>query len=1180
MKILSLCKQGLQTTLLLLFFLIVGQGVVFGQQSPNAFLWAQAPTSAPNTDFGAAIAQDWISNDYYVAGIFTGTITFGTTTLTSAGDEDIYLVKYDCSGTPVWAVSIGGVYKDNTDLNMVGLSASGDEIFITGSVNLNANVTFNGKSSTSQTVSAISGNGNDIFLAAYTRTGNLNWVRTYGSAGSCQETGISVFGNGGGNVAFTGRFCNTVNFGPNGSSNPIYLTSQGGYDMFVLRAISVFGTFINVVNVTQIGGTQDDMGIDIYSKASGGGDMVFYVSGIYGEGGGTAKVFQPYNNTSAQTLYTTTATNFVGHGAFVGRIDAPLSTLGTWAWFNNIPVTSYAAGATGVSAFLDYDYMDNRIYVAGSFDRNISITDNSAASIALAPSVSGNKDVYTTAFDINGNFIWSSPKAVKLTNTSTSNETVNGINHDFISGGTTYKISGSFNNTSTFNGTTPLSIVSAGGTDIFVAQITETNGNLTDLWRAGESGNEIVGGMDNHIGTNESYITGKFENSTQIGTTHLAGTSQESYFAAVSSDYLRIINTGALVVPGASLSVDPAIVSLYTGYNWFLNGVPLGVTTTSYVPTVKGLYYVEAVSTSCQKPYRSNELFIGENCTQGYKHNYPSNYTFGSNTTISGVNEIFEGVMTVGSGVTVTIRNSNILMRPCSKIIVKGGGRLIIQTSTLFSCQQWKGIEVQKGGIIQSLSNSHINDAVVAVYAITASVQLQQTTFENNKVSVALTKFTSAGALIQDCVFDNMYVAAPYCHIPETDVLYPYITSNNYIDVRYNTANDQIMSNTFTGVASPFAGLLDMHSIYVNESQNTGIETNDFTSWMGYGVYITGSSHLHVSKTNTFTGGEINIGVGIYNSSYIDVLNDNQFTSMENWAIETKNSFKVTIDENNQFNSTRGIYLEKTIPYYVHNNTFNNCSSGVESYVDDFAPVYQTFPPACVISANQFIDGVTGVIVSPKVNPFTCSSSAFNALEPGNVFEYVLISCNNFDNNTYGLVTTELMIDQYMTDDPANTFGGGSRDWDIISYVGMLYNFSGAIPNAGLPNNPVALNGVTINSSTIWSNLFLNPTSTVYADCDYNPNATFPDAKVLSVEENEVKYALYPNPAKDVLTISGIEGKVNYFVSAINGQQIVQGTLQNGASTIDVSNMADGVYVIKLVDEAGKLSVFKFVKAN
>lgn len=64
----------------------------------------------------------------YVIGVFSGTVTFGGTTLTSAGAADVFVAKVSPSGKFVWAVSAGGKGDDFG----LGVTVQGDSLFVVG----------------------------------------------------------------------------------------------------------------------------------------------------------------------------------------------------------------------------------------------------------------------------------------------------------------------------------------------------------------------------------------------------------------------------------------------------------------------------------------------------------------------------------------------------------------------------------------------------------------------------------------------------------------------------------------------------------------------------------------------------------------------------------------------------------------------------------------------------------------------------------------------------------------------------------------------------------------------------------------------------------------------------------------------------------------------------------------
>ena len=155
--------------------------------------WAAA-AGGPGTDVGSAIAVDAAGNSV-VAGHFTGTARFGTNTLTSAGQTDIFLARYNPAGQVLWARRAGGPGFDAA--KGIALDASGN-LYLTGAYEGVAD--FGSTSLTNTTVSSFS----DIFLARYDAAGNLTWARGAGVEFAHDE-GTAVAVDGAGNVLVAGR---------------------------------------------------------------------------------------------------------------------------------------------------------------------------------------------------------------------------------------------------------------------------------------------------------------------------------------------------------------------------------------------------------------------------------------------------------------------------------------------------------------------------------------------------------------------------------------------------------------------------------------------------------------------------------------------------------------------------------------------------------------------------------------------------------------------------------------------------------------------------------------------------------------------------------------------------------------------------------------------------------------
>ncbi|MCB0533195.1 MAG: SBBP repeat-containing protein, partial [Saprospiraceae bacterium] len=197
-----------------------------------------------DTDFGSDIAAD-ASGNVYVTGEFQGTAGFGSQTLTSAGDVDAFVVKYDASGNVLWARS-GGAGNFDTG-NGIAADAAGN-VYVTGYFRGNAGFD-------SQTVSSV-GNS-DVFVAKYDASGNVLWV--VGLGGTNADAGNGITTDAAGNAYVIGDFRGTAGFGSQ------TLTSSGNVDVFIAK----FDASGNVLWANSGGGPNQDNGQSIVAVATG-----------------------------------------------------------------------------------------------------------------------------------------------------------------------------------------------------------------------------------------------------------------------------------------------------------------------------------------------------------------------------------------------------------------------------------------------------------------------------------------------------------------------------------------------------------------------------------------------------------------------------------------------------------------------------------------------------------------------------------------------------------------------------------------------------------------------------------------------------------------------------------------------------------------------------------------------
>jgi len=148
------------------------------EEIETSYNWAvDAEFADSSSSDGNTVVTD-LEGNIFVVGCFIGKVKFGTTQLTSS-QRNIFLAKYDPLGNVLWAKNIGG----NQCENSIALDSTGN-IYITGY--FEGTAYFDG-------VSLVSNSGSeDIFIAKYTRDGNLIWVQKAGGNGINVATSIAT----------------------------------------------------------------------------------------------------------------------------------------------------------------------------------------------------------------------------------------------------------------------------------------------------------------------------------------------------------------------------------------------------------------------------------------------------------------------------------------------------------------------------------------------------------------------------------------------------------------------------------------------------------------------------------------------------------------------------------------------------------------------------------------------------------------------------------------------------------------------------------------------------------------------------------------------------------------------------------------------------------------------------
>lgn len=214
-----------------------------------------------NAPFGMKVDA---AGNVYSTGFFQGVDQdfnpgAGTAPLSSNGNLEVFVAKYNTNGQYQWAFAIGGSGADvGRDIEIDNLG----NVYVAGDFE-GTNIDFNPSPSAAALLTA---NNHDVFIAKYNSAGQYQWAKRFGAGGYDISWSLTFANN---HLFITGNFQNTINFDPAGVDN---IVSKGGNDIYVTK----FDVNGNYVCAFGIGGTLNDEAYKIDSDGSGS----LYVTGI------------------------------------------------------------------------------------------------------------------------------------------------------------------------------------------------------------------------------------------------------------------------------------------------------------------------------------------------------------------------------------------------------------------------------------------------------------------------------------------------------------------------------------------------------------------------------------------------------------------------------------------------------------------------------------------------------------------------------------------------------------------------------------------------------------------------------------------------------------------------------------------------------------------------------------
>lgn len=494
---------------------------------------------------GAAISVD--GGNVFSVGTFSGTCDFdpsaSTFTMTSNGNIDAYITKFDGSGNLIWAKRIGGTSADN--FSDIVFDAAGN-IYLIG--DFSTTVDFDpGPGTFNMTVLG----NTDTFVLKLDVNGNFVWAKQMGSP--WWDRGTSIALDASGNVITTGDFSTTsagpADFDP-GPGTFTFTTGTGGgnTDIFISKLTSA-GAF---VWAKQIGGVNGDFGNDLQIDNSNN----IYVGGYFT---GTTD-FDPNAGT----------TNLISLG-FEDIYVLKLDNAGNFLWARNM-----GSNTVDYNKSIAVDGSGN-VYSTGSF-RGTCDFDPGVGTYTIASA--GGDDVFVSKLNSSGNFVWAKSFG------AASLDVANAIYTD--ASGNVFT-TGAFRNTVDFDpGAGSYSLTSFGSADVFIQKM-DPAGNF--LWAGQMGGAQDDYGMGMFVdAAGIVYTTGYFNATSDFdptaGMLNLTSAGQTDAFVQrmcqVTSQPGAISGPTSLCGNGVQ-TYSISAVSGATSYSWSLPGSWTGTSTSNNI---------------------------------------------------------------------------------------------------------------------------------------------------------------------------------------------------------------------------------------------------------------------------------------------------------------------------------------------------------------------------------------------------------------------------------------------------------------------------------------------------------------------------------------------------------------------------------------------------------------------
>lgn len=339
-----------------------------------------------------------------------------------------------------------------------------------------------------------------------------------------------------------------------------------------------------------------------------------------------------------------------------------------------------------------------------------------------------------------------------------------------------------------------------------------------------------------------------------------------------------------------------------------------------------------------------------------------NNYSITSGTpSLTGTFNINGTLNISGGGTVVTMNGVDVKLSKEAKIVVGAGAKLIISGSSyLRSCgtDMWTGIELQGNAIVELNSKSKIEDAEIAINALSnGTIRVDDATLNANYKHI---RIHSNGATNSSYIRNGAILSCG-------NSLYPYF---NCLKAPHTS------ERTFHGIE-----LINVGNITIGAS--SGARNN--ISYSENGVYSYNST-----PTVSYTDFNLN-QVGCYaevSGSFLAVHNG--YNNCE-YGIQSKYDTYMEVSDNSFEGTNYGVHISESnrTEFHIHNNSFHNSNAFAIQHLANNECVHEIYSNYILNESDSYAHGIEVIGLTPE--------------QGGSINSPVLIYSNELYNTAFGI---------------------------------------------------------------------------------------------------------------------------------------------------------------------------------